>query len=121
MTNYPISEELRKKVHDLTAKCIHLYGEMHADQMEQAILALFHSTRLSHESDHWNYQRLINLEIKGIEDYQEMREAAALTEERVLAFINQLSPWNLKTSGASILQMYVNKQLTQSTKQEEKK
>ncbi len=62
-------------------------------------------------SERWDYERLKVLEVRGLEEYQEMRKAPTLSEDAVLSFINQLSPWNLKTSGANILQLYIHKSL----------
>jgi len=59
------------------------------------------------KSERWNYERLVALEVRGLEEYQKMRKAPALSQDVVLAFINQLSPWNLKTTGKSILEVYV--------------
>lgn len=50
---------------------------------------------------------LKKLEVRGIEQYQEMRNAPTLSEDAVLAFINQLSSWNLRTTGAEILRAYL--------------
>lgn len=57
-----------------------------------------------------DYARLKLLELQGIADYRELSQADVLTPERVLTFINQLSPWNLKITGRSILDIYVQKQ-----------
>lgn len=59
-----------------------------------------------------NYKRLMALETRGIEECREMREAPVLTAERVVSFINQLSPWNLKTTGVNVLNNYVKAQLS---------
>jgi hypothetical protein len=53
-----------------------------------------------------NYKRLLALEVRGINEYRKLREYPALTSERVVAFINQLSPWNLATTGISVLEAY---------------
>lgn len=58
-----------------------------------------------------DYQRLKKLEAKGRVDYTKMRKAKALTADKVVSFINQLSPWNLKTTGKSILEAYVAEQV----------
>lgn len=60
--------------------------------------------------ERWDYERLKRLEMLGIEAYQELRKAKQMTPQAVLAFIHQLSPWNLKSTGMSVLQAYVNKQ-----------
>lgn len=54
-----------------------------------------------------DYKRLKALEAKGIEEYRKMREAPTLTPEAVVSFINQLSPWNLATTGVAVLKAYV--------------
>jgi hypothetical protein len=59
------------------------------------------------DHERWNCERLKALERRGSEEYTELSKAEALTPERVVAFINQLSPWNLKTSGMSVLQALV--------------
>jgi hypothetical protein len=59
-----------------------------------------------------DYKRLLELESRGIEEYREMRAAPALTAEAIVSFINQLSPWNLRTTGIDVLNAYVKKQLT---------
>jgi hypothetical protein len=58
----------------------------------------------------WDYQRLVAQEIRGLKDYAEMRKAPTLSAEAVVAFISQLSPWNLKTTGVAILEAYVKEQ-----------
>lgn len=62
-----------------------------------------------------DYERLKSLESQGREQYCIMRKEPALTEDAVLSFINQLSPWNLKTTGADILREYT-KQANRSSK-----
>jgi hypothetical protein len=59
-----------------------------------------------------NYKRLMALEARGIEEYRNMRAAPALTVEAVVSFINQLSPWNLATTGIDVLKAYVAKECT---------
>jgi hypothetical protein len=60
------------------------------------------------KTERWDYERLKALEIRGIDDYRNMRAAEPLTPEHVVAFINQLSPWNLKTSGIFALDSYTH-------------
>lgn len=60
-----------------------------------------------------DYKRLKDLESRDLKEYDELRKAPALTAERVLAFINQLSPWNLKTIGISVLEAYTQAELDQ--------
>lgn len=54
-----------------------------------------------------DYKRLMALELRGKEEYLKMRDSPPLTPESVVAFINQLSPWNLKTTGLGVLKAYV--------------
>lgn len=58
-----------------------------------------------------DYERLKQMEIEGIQQYREMRKAGALTPDYVVSFINQLSPWNLETSGKEILKAYLDLEL----------
>lgn len=58
-------------------------------------------------SERFDYERLKQLELQGIEQYAAMRKAPTLSEDAVLSFINQLSQWNLKTTGADILRAYL--------------
>lgn len=55
-----------------------------------------------------NYKRLMALETRGIEEYHKMRKEPALTPEAVVSFINQLSRWNLATTGIYILKAYTD-------------
>lgn len=69
-----------------------------------------------------NYKRLLALEVRGIEEYRKLRESPALTAEAVVAFINQLSPWNLATTGIDVLNAYIQKaRLTTPNKEREEK
>lgn len=61
-----------------------------------------------------DYERLKLLEAKGFQDYQDMFVEGHLTEGRVLAFINQLSPWNLETTGRSVLRAYIEREIEKS-------
>lgn len=65
-----------------------------------------------------NYKRLMALEAKGIEEYRDMRATPPMTPEAVVSFINQLSPWNLKTTGLEVLKAYVQAQLPKNEKGE---
>lgn len=56
--------------------------------------------------EQWDYERLKRLEMRSIEAYREMRKAPSLSPEALVAFIAQLSPWNLKTTGVSVLKAY---------------
>lgn len=62
--------------------------------------------------DQFDYKRLKLLETDGMKDYRRMREAPPMTPEAVVTFINQLSPWNLKTTGLSALEAYSAKRET---------
>lgn len=66
--------------------------------------------RSLNNAERYDYERLKALEDRGNEEYQKLSKAPTLTTERVLAFINQLSPWNLKTTGVSVLEAYVQEQ-----------
>lgn len=59
-----------------------------------------------------NYKRLMALESRGIDEYRKLRESPTLSAEAVVAFINQLSPWNLATTGIDVLNAYAQKQST---------
>lgn len=59
-------------------------------------------------SERWDYERLKRLEIRGLDEYREMRAVGTLTPDAVVSFINQLSPWNLKTTGISVLSAYLS-------------
>ncbi len=61
------------------------------------------------EHERWDYNRLKALEEKGIQEYRDMRAAPALSEEALVSFINQLSQWNLKTTGVEVLKAYLQR------------
>lgn len=58
----------------------------------------------------WDYARLKMLEVRGYEEQEELRKAPKMTAAAIVAFINQLSPWDLKSTGISILEAYVEQQ-----------
>jgi histidine triad (HIT) family protein len=60
--------------------------------------------------ERYDYNRLKMQEQQGLELKAEMEKAEQLTADRVLWFINQLSPWNLKTSGNFILEAYAEQE-----------
>lgn len=62
--------------------------------------------------ERWDYERLKQLEVDGLVALSDMREKE-MTPEAIVEFIHQLSPWNLKTTGVSVLDAYV--QLAQRT------
>lgn len=76
-----------------------------------ALKSLIADREKSLDFDRRDYNRLKKLEEQGHKDYKEMRQAKALTPEAVVSFINQLSPWNLKTTGISILKAYSEQML----------
>lgn len=67
------------------------------------------SDDLLKQFDAADYARLKRLEKKGLEEKRQMRNAPILTPEAIAAFINQLSPWNLKTTGVSILEAFAER------------
>lgn len=105
MTN-PVDDETADKI----IAFVNSKGYTGGDSELRQMISAWRSQGVGEGFDTADYKRLKALELKGIQDYRELREAPVLTTERVLAFINQLSPWNLKTTGKSVLEAYVEQQ-----------
>lgn len=122
-----MDDELRKQIHDEIAKCAISYakygggGQYFYDYTDAIMLLIKQDreagTRLQ-PFEVYDYKRLMALESRGIDEYRNMRAAPVLTAEAVVSFINQLSPWNLATTGINVLNAYVEKQLNCPTNSE---
>lgn len=94
MPDHIMSDTMLRKPDELLAIC-----RQYAEERETAATTL-------QPFEVQNYKRLMALESRGIEEYRDMRAAPVLTPEAVVSFINQLSPWNLKTTGIDVLEAF---------------
>lgn len=105
-------DELREAVKQIRSRNQSLGSLLESPAIDE-IMALFASYTEKQNSlsasERFDYERLKKLETQGIEQYRQMRGVPALTPEAVVSFINQLSPWNLATTGIEVLKVYTEK------------
>lgn len=115
MSNSISEPSLQSRKNDLESQVVLAVAKPFLHERYDAVIEVIAKTVASvpikDRAERYDYKRLKELSVRGLEEYQKMLQAPKLSEDAVLSFINQLSPWNLKTTGASILQAYVTKQV----------